>query len=62
MTRRRSPAAQLFGSGALPADARLGAFSIDQNGVYKLDPTPNAGAALRGATLVITGELADPSG
>jgi hypothetical protein len=31
------------------------------NGVNRLVPTPNAGAALRGATLVITGTLAPPS-
>jgi hypothetical protein len=39
----------------------VGAFSIDANGVYQLDPTANAGAALRGTTLEITGDLADPS-
>jgi hypothetical protein len=39
----------------------VGYFYVDANGVYQLEPTPNAGAALRGATLVITGTIAPPS-
>jgi hypothetical protein len=39
----------------------VGAFSIDKSGRYQLAETANAGAAVRGSTLVVTGDLADPS-
>jgi hypothetical protein len=39
----------------------VGHSSTDTNGVVQLEPVPNAGAALRRATLVITGTLPSPS-
>jgi hypothetical protein len=39
----------------------VGHFTVDANGAYRLAPVPNAGASLRGKTLIITGTLPPPS-
>lgn len=43
------------------AALEVGHFFVDANGVYQLKPVADAGAALRGRTLVLSGTLPDPS-
>lgn len=39
----------------------VGYFRIDSHGLYQLDPVPNAGASVRGRTVIMTGTLPQPS-
>jgi hypothetical protein len=39
----------------------VGHVTVDPNGAYRVTPVPNAGASLRGKTLIITGTIPPPS-